>query len=83
MVDSWGPRTIWQGIFHQVAASHSKISAAYVHNQKKSDRVKPDETRHRRRFSELQALEVDEESNRKDLGPEEIGRNIRKRAMHL
>ena len=76
MVKARGPRTIWQGIFHQVTASHSKISAAYVHNQKKSDRVKPDETKHRRRFSELQALEVDEEGNRKDWGPEEVGRKI-------
>ena len=76
MVKARGPRTIWQGIFHQVTASHSKISAAYVHNQKKSDRVKPDETKHRRRFSKLQALYVDEEGNRKDCGPEEVGRKI-------
>ena len=38
--------------------------------------MKPDETKHRRRFSELQALEVDEEGNRKDWGPEEVGRKI-------
>ena len=47
-----------------------------MHNQKKSDRVKPDETKHRRRFSELQALEVDEEGNRKDWGPVEVGRKV-------